>query len=162
MLNLLSSYSATTIAIIIFMVLVAFKELIELLKYFYNILKKHFGKEEEEKKNEDKILEQLNELKKDFDEHKKEHQEIKSDIQEIKEELVDNKNSIKRLVTSDRNDIKSWLVEKHHFFTKQGWVDDFSMDTVNRRFSDYVEEGGNSYAESLVSALRDLPNQPPQ
>ena len=144
------------------MVLVALKELIELLKYFYNILKKHFGKEEEEKKNDDKILEQLNELKKDFDEHKKEHQEIKNDIQEIKEELVDNKNSIKRLVTSDRNDIKSWLVEKHHFFINQGWIDDFSMDTVNRRFSDYVEEGGNSYAESLVNAIRDLPNQPPQ
>ena len=154
MLNLLSSYSATTIAIIIFMVLVALKELIELLKYFYNILKKHFGKEEEEKKNDDRIL--------DFDEHKKEHQEIKNDIQEIKEELVDNKNSIKRLVTSDRNDIKSWLVEKHHFFINQGWIDDFSMDTVNRRFSDYVEEGGNSYAESLVNAIRDLPNQPPQ
>lgn len=161
MLNLLSSYSATTIVIIIFMVLVALKELIELLKYFYNILKKYFGKEEE-KKNDDKILEQLNELKKDFDEHKKEHQEIKNDIQEIKEELVDNKNSIKRLVTSDRNDIKSWLVEKHHFFTNQGWIDDFSMDTVNRRFSDYVEEGGNSYAESLVNAIRDLPSQPPQ
>ena len=155
MLNLLSSYSATTIAIIIFMVLVALKELIELLKYFYNILKKHFGKEEEEKKNDDKILEQLNELK-------KEHKEKKNDIQEIKEELVDNKNSIKRLVTSDRNDIKSWLVEKHHFFINQGWIDDFSMDTVNRRFSDYVEEGGNSYAESLVNAIRDLPNQPPQ
>ena len=65
-------------------------------------------------------------------------------------------------MTSDRNDIKSWLVEKHHFFINQGWIDDFSMDTVNRRFSDYVEEGGNSYAESLVNAIRDLPNQPPQ
>ena len=100
--------------------------------------------------------------KKYFNEHKKEHQEIKSDIQEIKEELVDNKNSIKRLVISDQNDIKSWLVEKHHFFTKQGWIDDFSMDTFNRRFSDYVEEGGNSYAESLVNALRELPNQQPR
>lgn len=162
MLNLLSNYSATTIVIFIFMLLVGAKELIELLKYFYKLLKGHFGKEIQEKKNDDVILEQINDLKKDFAEHKKEHQEIKNDIQEIKEELIDNKDSIKKLVLSDRNDIKSWLVEKHHFFMEQGWIDDYSMDTVNRRFDDYVDEGGNSYAKSLVDSLRDLPKQPPQ
>ena len=65
------------------------------------------------------------------------------------------------LIKSDIDDIKSWIVEKYlFFFCKQGWVDEFSMDTINKRFADYDAEGGNSYIEGLVHQIRSLPRSP--
>ena len=66
------------------------------------------------------------------------------------------------LTQSDKDSIKSWIVEKHHLFVKQGWVDDFNMDAIERRFTHYEEEGGNSYVCDLMKELRRLPNYPPE
>ena len=67
-----------------------------------------------------------------------------------------------QLTESDKHDIKGWIVEKHHHYIKKGWVDDFTMDTLERRFSDYVAEDGNSYIAGLMSELRALPHFPPE
>ena len=79
---------------------------------------------------------------------------VNSKIAQIDERLV-------QLTRSDMHDIKGWIVEKHHELTEQGWVDDFTMDTLEKRFADYVAEKGNSYVEKLMADIRSLPHNPP-
>ena len=67
-----------------------------------------------------------------------------------------------RLTESDMHDIKGWIVEKHHELMKKQWVDDFTIDTLEKRYADYVAEGGNSYVEGLMEDLRSLPHFPPK
>lgn len=61
-----------------------------------------------------------------------------------------------------RNDLKSWLTEQHHRYMKRGWIDDYSMDCVELRYTDYCELGGNSFIGELIRELRTLPHEPPQ
>ena len=71
-------------------------------------------------------------------------------------------NNINDLTESDKNDIRAWIVEQYHkFYVHQGWIDAFSADTIEKRFTDYKKEGGNSYIESLIDRLRSLPMEPP-
>ena len=39
------------------------------------------------------------------------------------------------LIDSDKDDIRGWIVEKHHFYIAQGWIDDFSMDCIEKRYA---------------------------
>ena len=66
--------------------------------------------------------------------------------------------SIEMLIESDKDDIKSWLVEKHHYFCyEKGYIDDYSLDCMERRYRHYADEGGNSYAATLMAEVRALP-----
>ena len=65
------------------------------------------------------------------------------------------------LTVSDMHDIKAWIVEQYHrFYGQQGWIDAFSAETIDRRYMDYVKEGGNSYVENLINQLHTLPMDP--
>ena len=70
---------------------------------------------------------------------------------------------INALIDSDKDDIKSFIVKEHHHFCyNQGWIDDYSMDGIEKRFKHYQDEGGNSYIEELMRDLRQLEHRPPQ
>ena len=65
------------------------------------------------------------------------------------------------LTISDMHDIKAWIVEQYHkFYVQQGWIDAFSAETIDRRYTDYINEGGNSYVENLINQLHTLPMDP--
>lgn len=67
------------------------------------------------------------------------------------------------LIESDKEAIKSYVVEKHHFFVyKQGWIDDYSMACLERRFAVYQQEHGNSFVGGLMEEIKELPKQPPE
>ena len=69
---------------------------------------------------------------------------------------------VNELIESDKHDIKQDIVRNYHFFVdKQGWIDDFSLDTLELRFEDYKSEGGNSYIAGLMAEIRQLPKHPP-
>lgn len=66
------------------------------------------------------------------------------------------------LTESDMHDIKAWIVNQYHkFYVEQGWIDNYSAETIERRYEDYIKEGGNSYVKELVNRLRTLPMDPP-
>ena len=66
-------------------------------------------------------------------------------------------------IESDKDDIKSWITEKHHFYCyERKWIDDYSMDCIEKRYGHYKDEGGNSFIEELMNELRSLPKTPPQ
>lgn len=62
------------------------------------------------------------------------------------------------LVQSDKDDIKAFITRQHHYFCyKVGSIDDQSLDCIEKRFTHYVQEGGNSYIHNLMQELRKLP-----
>lgn len=70
---------------------------------------------------------------------------------------------IDTLVESDRDDIKAYITKEHHKFCyDKGWIDDFSLDCLEKRFKHYADEGGNSFICGFMQELRTLPKRPPQ
>ena len=166
MIELLSTLSLSQILLYAILILFAVKEGLSLKDFFKQRADAHYNKSNNEKKQIDEILEEIKSLKDNMDENKKTYRELLQHIEELQQEWLiqaeERKTSIKLLIKSDRDAIKSFIVKEHHYFMEQGWIDDFSLDIIERRFATYQEEGGNSYACDLVKDLRDLPNRPPQ
>lgn len=79
---------------------------------------------------------------------------------EIKNELNSLRESINLLIESDKDDIKQSITESHHYFCyKLKSIDDYSLDCIEKRYSHYTEEGGNSFVETLMQELRALPRK---
>ena len=157
--ELLQTYNISEIILFIFLILIAAKEVIELYRYFKGMIKGGVKKEDyyEDKINE--VIEKVDTLSERYD---KTLIEMKNIQDEYNNHFEEQGKSLTILLESDRDDIKGYIVEKHHQFTQQGWIDDFSMDVLTRRFKHYKDEGGNSYAERLMKELDQLPKQPPQ
>lgn len=119
----------------------------------------------EERKNRRKEItdayqEEIN-LKNEFKKIHERFDEIVSrlDNLEIRMEIAEER--LNDLTVSDMHDIKAWIVEQYHrFYGQQGWIDAFSAETIDRRYMDYVKEGGNSYVENLINQLHTLPMDP--
>lgn len=149
MIELLSTYSSGEIIVFVFMLLIALKETLELFKYFNNILKKRYKKSSAQ---DEQMQEVLTEIK-----------EIKKDIGELKKEFDKNDQKLETLIESDKDSIKAFIVEKHHAHVEKfKWIDDYTMDVLEKRYVHYKDEGGNSYAAHLMEDLRELPKNPPE
>lgn len=157
--ELLQTYNISEIILFIFLILIAVKEVIELYRYFKGMIKGGLKKEDY---YEDKINEVIEKVDTLSERYNKTLIEMKNIQDEYNNHFEEQGKSLTILLESDRDDIKGYIVEKHHHFTQQGWIDDFSMDVLTRRFKHYKDEGGNSYAERLMKELDQLPKQPPQ
>lgn len=147
MLDLLSKYSIKDIIIFIIILSLGIKQAIELIDWFKNKIKKNT----DETISETERNKQIDEKLKHYD----------NKLNDMNAKIEDTNAKLKLLLESDKDDIKSDIVQKYHFFCEQQkWIDDFSMDCLEKRYSHYVEENGNSYAESLMKALRKLPRTP--
>ena len=66
--------------------------------------------------------------------------------------------NIKIIVCCHKDDIKAWITEKHHYFCyKVGHIDDYNLDCIEKRYSHYRHEGGNSFVDDLMKEIRALP-----
>ena len=92
-------------------------------------------------------------LKQITEQHEEQINNIQTDIKDIKD-------SIKLLIESDKDDIKQSLTKDHHYFCyKLKSIDDYSLDCMERRYSHYTDEGGNSFVETLMNEVRALPRK---
>ena len=144
MLELLQKFSIENIFIFIILLASATKGLIT----FFDWTKERFQK----------AVSQSNEsfnVKKNIKEHEHQIYQLKSSIQQINK-------LIRLLIESDKDDIKAFITRQHHYFVYQkGWIDDYSLDCIEQRYSHYENQGGNSFIASLMKELRALPKQPP-
>lgn len=61
------------------------------------------------------------------------------------------------LVASDRDDIRSWIIEKYHYYKKYPEeLDDYMMDCILKRYSHYKREGGNSYIDEVIDKIKNI------
>ena len=166
MIDLITNFTPTQIIACIVGIAVAFKGVWSFIDYFKEKYDKKFHKNYTEKKKEE-ILEEH------YQKCAVQHQESvdlynslnnKMDIltDTVNEKFEEIEKNIERLTMSDMHDIKQSIVKSYHFFVEQqGWIDDFSLDTLELRYNDYVLENGNSYAAGLMSEIRQLPKHPP-
>lgn len=147
MLELFKNYTVGEMIIFIIIFALGIKQAIELIDWFKNKVKKStdntMSEKERNKMIDDKIVQFDNTLNK------------------INNYIENFNNTLGILMDSDRDDIKSYIVEKHHFFCyTQKWIDDYSMDCLEKRYAHYVDENGNSYIKGLMDQIRALPRAP--
>ena len=82
-------------------------------------------------------------------------------INNLKRDIEKIQKSIDTLIESDKEDIKAWITEKHHHYCyDKKYIDDYTLDCLERRFTRYEAEGGNSFVHNLMEDLRNLPRKP--
>lgn len=156
MLELLGTYSLTQIVTFIVLLAIAVKEGITLVIWFKDFFKKKFNDDMKNTVATEKQNEQIDKIKEDIQILIENQEKVFEEIQLFKQQL-------EMIIESDKDDIKSWITEKHHFYCyERKWIDDYSMDCIEKRYGHYKDEGGNSFIEELMNELRGLPKTPPQ
>ena len=143
LIQLFSQFSLGQILIIIILLGLSAKGVITFFDWVKERLYKLSNKKLKSKKTNEQIKDQeetINNLKKDVEKIQK---------------------SIDTLIESDKENIKAWITEKHHYYCyEKKYIDDYTLDCLERRFTRYEEEGGNSFVHNLMDDLRDLPRKP--
>ena len=155
MIDLLSKYSAGEIITIIVILFLAIKGVINSWDWarekVLKIFKKESRKEQEKRELDEKLL--------SYDE--KIEQVIKAQ-EELNDYISNMMRKINILIDSDKDDIKSFITKEHHFYCyEKHWIDDYSLDCIERRYKHYQEENGNSFVADLMKEIRQLPKQEP-
>lgn len=156
MIELLQHYSLSDILMFTIFLALAIKSLISFFDWAHDRIRKLFDKGYV-KLNEKETLE--NRLRKGSEAMST----LKADQNVTNIKLNDLAAKIDMLIDSDKDDIKSYITrEHHHFCYEQGWIDDFSLDCIERRYQHYQDQGGNSFIGAFMKELRALPKQPKQ
>lgn len=155
MIALLQHYSLSDILIFTVFLSLAIKGLITFFDWAKGRIQQAFDAEHQhlsEKERLERRLQENSQMIKVLQENQK-----KTD--KILEELS---TKISMLIDSDRDDIKAFITEKHHLYCYQRkWIDDFSLECLEKRYKHYEDEGGNSFIGGFMQQLRNLPKQPP-
>ncbi len=131
-------------------------EFIKGVQFLKGIKDKQVDQQVEERQQEINIQEEFQKLHDRFD-------QIDTRLDDFEKRLAAAEERLTDLTISDMHDIKSWIVEQYHkFYVHQGWIDAFSAETIDRRYSDYKKEGGNSYIGNLMDQLHTLSMDPEQ
>ena len=162
MIELLAGFSITQIILCIIGIIHAIKGGWDLFDYFKNKYDEKFNKDYSKKRKEELLEEHYVNCKKQHDETVEQYNVLSGKLDNIENSIQDLTHRVDELTVSDMHDIKQSIVKDYHYFVEhQGWIDDFSLDTLELRFNDYKMEGGNSYIAGLMSEIRQLPKHPP-
>ena len=138
MVQFFQQYTIEATIIFLFMLGTALKQGYELVQYFRNKTFNHVDKIREQE-------ETLGQVIKNMQQQQKQLQSITDKIDE--------------LLASDKDSIKSWIVMLYKQYKKDPFgLDSMQMDLLERRFSHYKQEGGNSYIDNLMQELREIYN----
>lgn len=142
MIQLFTNYSLSEIVLFIIVLAIGIKKFIQFIDWY--------------KKRTSQAVHQAEkpaELEQTIDKHEQQLSEIKQQLSEIKQ-------AINLLIESDKDDIKQSITKEHHYFCYQvGSIDDYSLDCLERRYSHYTDEGGNSFVKTLMEQIRMLPKK---
>lgn len=167
MINLFESYSASEIIIFFIIFCLAIKELVTFYDWGKTRIQQGYNKNLQQKEKEDDVQSKLAEMNKTFAQKEErfaeKKQEINNGFKSLEEQIKQLADNVNLLISSDKDDIKSHITEKHHYFChEKKWIDDYSLDCLEKRFGHYKAEGGNSFILDLMNEIRALPKQPPQ
>ena len=137
MLDLLNNYSLTEIIVFIVTLSFSIKGVID----FYDWAKKRI-KEPVDKQYTDKEMQK----------------KVLNTLEAHNQEIGKISKAIDILIRSDKDDIKSWITEKHHYFCYDlGYIDDYNYQCIEARYSHYKEEDGNTFIDGFMTDIRALP-----
>lgn len=149
--KLLTQYSLTEILIFLFILGAALKTTITMIDWFWERLIKIFKKQQAQQEHQNCFNEHVEKSEKQIQELYEMHAKTEENLDKIL-------NSIQLLINSDKDDIKAWITEKHHYYCyERKYIDDYSLDCIEKRYTHYRNEGGNSFIEDLMKDIRRLP-----
>lgn len=149
--ELLETFSLEEIVIFLVLLAAAIKSFFTFWDWVVGRLKLVFSKQYEKEQLKEKFQETIADQNKKLNNALQEHNQMRNQMEEIHKMM-------NVLIESDRSDIKAWITEKHHYFCyEKGYIDDYSLDCLERRFASYEKEDGNSFVETLMSEIRALP-----
>lgn len=155
--HFLTQYSISEIIIFIIVLFFAAKEFVLSFDWVKNRLRTYYRDETRCDEAHEALKEKINELSGLFDEKKR----FEDAVERIWGMFDKIEGQIVMLIDSDREAIKAYITERHHFFVyERGWIDDYSLECLERRYKIYQEEDGNSFVEHLMEEIRALPKQP--
>jgi hypothetical protein len=148
MLELLSTFSIAQIMIFIVLLAIAIKKVSDFIDWLQSKISKQNKKSQSEDEWKTKINTRLDSFDTTLD-------KIEGSVDKITDK-------VNILMESDKDDIKAFITREHHYFCYQkGWIDDYTLDCLEKRYSHYVQERGNSFIEQLMNEIRSLPKQDP-
>ena len=167
MVELLTTYDLSEILIFIVLLAVAFKAVSSFIDWARDKRRKVTLKEMQPDELAKQIAQETKDREQQIQELKiqkeKEGAELRQQIVGIAAQVSSLTDKINLLVESDKDDIKAFITREYHYFCEQkGWIDDYSMDCIEKRYNHYVEEKGNSFVKELMEHLRALPRKPPK
>ena len=149
MAELITNYSWSEIVLFVIAFAAAIKGVVTFWDWGKDRLRKVYDKEDK-----------IEEIKSLIVENKKQMNEFSNIQAQTINEIQHLKENITNLTASDKDDIKAWITEKHHFYCyQQKYIDDYTLDCLEKRFSHYEVEGGNSFVHNLMEELRALPKK---
>lgn len=144
MLELFKNYSIDEIIMFILLLAIAIKGIVDLYDWFKIRFRKPIDKENDIKEREQEILDKITN-------HEQQILTCKDCLNEITK-------SVKILIESDKDDIKAWITEKHHYFCYElGYIDDYNLQCIEARYKHYKEEDGNTFIDGFITDIRALP-----
>lgn len=144
MLQLLEKYSLSEILVFLVIISLALKGTITFFDWLREKMREIVYKEQRPQKIENKVS-QI-EKKQGIVENTLDNIIVKLDV----------------LIKSDREAIKAYITQKHHYFVyDKKWIDDYTMNVLQKRYQNYKAEEGNSFIRGLMDELRALPKKPP-
>lgn len=156
MLDLVSKYSLSEIVTFLVIICLAIKGFFTFWDWAVARLKKTFNKETQQETKMVAVQEQINQCIANF-------KKISENQERLEQQIVALTEKINSLLDSDRDDIKSFITKEHHYFCyEKKWIDDYSLNCLEKRYDHYVDEGGNSFIKGLMDEIRELPKQPPE
>lgn len=138
MVQFFQQYTIEATIIFLFMFGTALKQGYELVQYFRNKTFNHVDKIREQEETLEKVI---------------------KNIQQQQKQLQSITDKIDELLASDKDSIKSWIVMLYKQYKKDpSGLNSMQMDLLERRFSHYKKQGGNSYVDNLMQELREIYN----
>lgn len=149
MIELFKTFAPAQIITFIILFAVAFKQVVDFIDWAKKKVKDRDNKVQDVQEEKDDTEQRLKDLESSYEE-----------ISTILNSLNEN---VDLLIQSDKDAIKAFITKEHHYYCYQvGWIDDYNLDCLERRYDHYVEEQGNSFIEQLMEELRALPKKPAQ
>lgn len=156
MTELLNTYSLGEVVSFVVTLALATKGLVTFWDWAVDRIKRSFNKQNQKEK-------ELQILDEKIERNVQKIEEVSDKQEESKETLNKLINSVDILIQSDKDSIKSYITKEHHYYCyRQKWIDDYTLDCIEKRYGHYKKEGGNSFIEDLMKELRELPKQPPK
>lgn len=147
MAELITNYSWSEIILFVIAFAAAIKGVVTFWDWGKDRLRKVYDKEDKIEEIKNLIVENT----KQMNEFSNTQAQTINEIQHLKENITN-------LTASDKDDIKAWITEKHHHFCYDiKYIDDYSLDCIEKRYAHYVDEGGNSFIGKLMEEIRNLP-----
>lgn len=147
MAELITNYSWSEIILFVIAFAAAIKGVVTFWDWGKDRLRKVYNKEDKIEEIKSLIVENI----KQMNEFSNIQAQTIDEIQHLKENITN-------LTASDKDDIKAWITEKHHHFCYEiKYIDDYSLDCIEKRYAHYVDEGGNSFISKLMEEIRNLP-----